>query len=30
MSDQSYFKRTAKQTKKINISPNVPRGGIKL
>lgn len=30
MSDVGYFKRTAKQTRKINISPSVPRGGIKL
>lgn len=30
MNDSKYFKRTAKGTKKINISPMVPRGGIKL
>lgn len=30
MSDPGYFKRTAKQTRKINIAPVVPRGGIKL
>lgn len=30
MSDNSYFRNTAKQTRKINIAPSVPRGGIKL
>ena len=30
MNDNSFFKRTAKQTRKINVNPIVPRGGIKL
>lgn len=30
MSDSGYFGRTAKHTRKININPSVPRGGIKL
>lgn len=30
MNDKSFFKRTAKQTRKMNISPKIPRGGIKL
>lgn len=28
--DQKRFSRTAKRTKKINISPRIPRGGIRL
>ena len=28
--DESYFKHTAQKSKKINISPNVARGGIRL
>lgn len=28
--DMRKFSRTAKNTKKINISPKVPRGGIRL
>lgn len=28
--DQSYFRRTASQSRKINISPKVYRGGIRL
>lgn len=28
--DKGIFKRTAAQTKKINIAPNVSRGGIRL
>ncbi len=30
MSDKSYFRRTASQSRKINISPKVYRGGIRL
>lgn len=30
MSDKGYFRRTAKHSRKININPFVPRGGIKL
>lgn len=30
MGDRDYFKNTAVKTRKININPNVPRGGIKL
>lgn len=30
MSDSGFFTRTAKRTKKININPSIPRGGIKL
>lgn len=28
--DQKRFSRTAKKTKKININPKIPRGGIRL
>lgn len=28
--DQKRFSRTAKRTKKINIAPKIPRGGIRL
>lgn len=28
--DKKIFKRTATRTKKINVSPNVSRGGIRL
>lgn len=28
--DQKRFTRTAKRTKKMNISPKIPRGGIRL
>ena len=28
--DQKIFRRTARKTKKINISPKVSRGGIRL
>ena len=28
--DQSIFRNTAKKTKKINIEPNISRGGIRL
>ena len=28
--DQKIFKRTARKTKKINVSPKVSRGGIRL
>lgn len=30
MSDKTYFIRTAKQTRKINVAPKVQRGGTKL
>lgn len=28
--DKSMFRRTAVSSKKINISPSIPRGGIRL
>jgi len=28
--DKAVFKNTAISTKKININPNIPRGGIRL
>ncbi len=28
--DQKIFRRTAISTKKININPSIPRGGIRL
>lgn len=28
--DKKIFKRTANRTKKINLSPNISRGGIRL
>lgn len=28
--DQKYFRRTAAKSKKINISPRIYRGGIRL
>lgn len=28
--DKKIFSRTAKQTKRVNIAPNVSRGGIRL
>lgn len=30
MKDRSYFRRTASQARKINISPRIYRGGIRL
>lgn len=30
MNDRRYFRRTAKQIRKINVNPKQPRGGIKL
>lgn len=30
MSDKSNFRRTAVKSKKININPKIPRGGIRL
>ena len=29
-SDMKMFSRTAKKTKKINVNPRIPRGGIRL
>lgn len=29
-SSKRFFRRTAKRTRKINVSPYIPRGGINL
>lgn len=30
MSDRAFFRNTANRTRKINISPVIPRGGIRM